>query len=213
MREDGEGDTVETPMQSDAIESPHPDAAAVAGYLDRTLAPDEYARVEAHFATCAQCQRDVLAVTRVLVRAHPRRGRRVWVLSGSVAAGLMAAGLVLWFPLGLRPDAGRTRGNGIPGGEGVPALVATAPTEDGAVASDALVFRWSPAGDPEALYELVISDSIGNIVLRRETREAVVDLESPTGLAPGSRYYWYVDALLSDGRSATTGVRTFRLVP
>jgi len=201
-------------MESDSTRARHPDDAAVAGYLDRTLAPDDYARVEAHLAACAECQRDVVAVTRVLAEAQAPRGRRFWVLSTSVIGGLVAAGLALWVGVGLGPSrAARLRADGISGDEGVPALMATAPAEAETVARGGLVFRWSPAEDPDALYELVISDSVGHVTLRRETRVTVLDLEPAAELAPGSLYYWYVDALLSDGRSATTGVRTFRIAP
>ena len=71
-----------------------------------------------------------------------------------------------------------------------------------------LELRWEPiAGQP--LYRVTVTDRDGAPVWTHDTEEGAARIPATAGLRPGESYFWYVDAIREDGRSATTGVRRF----
>jgi hypothetical protein len=79
-------------------------------------------------------------------------------------------------------------------------------------ARDALRFTWH-AGGPGALYDITLADSTGLALWQARIADTTTVLPDSVSLGAGSRYHWWVDVLLSDGRVATTGVREFVLRP
>ncbi len=68
-------------------------------------------------------------------------------------------------------------------------------------------------GPRNAHYVLTVTDENGDVVWTAETSDTSLVLPRGVDLKSGSRYYWYVDALLDDARSSTTGVREFTIRP
>jgi hypothetical protein len=88
-------------------------------------------------------------------------------------------------------------------------LAAVSPPNDAAVAPDAVTFVWHAAG-PDAHYRLTLTEPNGRTAWTAETSDTMLRVPPGIALARDRTYYWYVDALLPDGRSATTGVRRLR---
>lgn len=186
----------------------HLTAEDLAVYIDNPRVAEGAARVEAHLAFCAGCRSDLI-VTRALLA--PRRG--AWPVMLLAAAGV-AAVLVLGTP-SLRtvirgpstPDPERAR----PTPSSAP-IAALAPADEALVPRDRLRFAWQSSG-AEAQYRLTLTDSTGGPVWKTESADTtVVPLPGPV-LTPGTAYFWFVDALLPDGRTRTSGTHRFTIAP
>ncbi len=184
----------------------HCEAGLVAAYLDGRAGTADTARVEAHLAECADCRREVIDVRRLL----SGRTRR-W---GWSAVAVLAAAAVLLVVVG------RTGGPHVPvgsstrsGGRPEPLSPAVLAPVDGATMSrGAASFVWhSVTGS--AAYRLTLTDERGDVVWTTEGTDTSVAPPPALRLSGGQRYYWSVDVLLRDGRSATTGFHGFRIVP
>lgn len=188
--------------------APHLESTEVAAYLDRVLNLEERARVEVHLAECAECRAEVRQVAQLLgSRARPRR----WIVIGTMAAAAVMAGLLLAPGERVRTEAGaapRFRD----GAEGVAAIAVVAPGESAAVAAEAVVFTWRSA-TADAHYRVRVLDATGGVVWTVETHDTTVSLPPTVRLARGGAYFWYADALLADGGTATSGAHSFRVSP
>jgi len=186
---------------------PHLENTEVAAYLDKVLSPADRSRVEGHLADCAECRAEVREVAQVLgSRTVPRR----WIVIGTMAAAAVVAGLLLAPGARVRTEAG-----GAPrfreGAEGVPAIAVVAPGESTAVAAEAVVFTWRAAA-AEAHYQVRVLDATGGVVWTVETHDTTVSLPRTVTLERAGAYFWYVDALLADGGTATSGAHSFRVM-
>jgi hypothetical protein len=109
------------------------------------------------------------------------------------------------------PDAARLRPGGDPTGrEGVASVEALLPGVE--ATADSLRFVWRPVAS-DGLYLFVLTDTAGQTVWEGRTPDTTLVLPASVALQPGGRYLWLVDALLRDGRMASTGPREFRLPP
>lgn len=189
----------------------HLDSDLVAAYAEGRLDPQGQALVESHAADCADCRRDLADLARIL--AASRRRRRWAVAAPAVAAAVVAivvlrpgrpAGGTIYAVDSLRP--------GSTSAEGLPALAAYLPATGAPTARADLRFIWG-SGGPDALYDLTVADSAGNVVWRLRTSDTVVAPPDSVSLGAGARYHWWVDVLLPDGRVATTGNREFQMQP
>jgi anti-sigma factor RsiW len=170
----------------------------LAAYLDRTLTPSERDRVEDHLAGCPDCRQQLLETKKLLERV--RRPRTLLV------GGALAAAAVLIF-LVVRPESGTTDQHTLMRSDGAAGpLVAYGPL--GTTASVGLKFVWSAAPDRES-YRLNVSRMDGQPVWSSSGTDTMAILPSSVVLRPNERYYWVVDALLSDGTSRSTGLREF----
>lgn len=157
----------------------------------------------AHLAQCGECREEVLEVSR-LVRA-PASGRLKSVAAITAAAAMVAAA---W--LGVRPapqEADRERATPVTQPDGGVRLVAPL----GPLNRDApIAFTWrGVAGAVE--YRLTLLDARGNVLWSNATIDTAATLPIEISLVRGPAYYWFVDVLQSDGSSATSGSREFRL--
>jgi anti-sigma factor RsiW len=180
----------------------HLDPHEVASYLSGTAGPAARTRLEAHLADCEECTAE-LAEVRRLQRAAPPPRR--WLVPAAAAAAVIA--VVLVGPrLGQRqPEPPPVRGDGAP-----PAVVTLTPP-DGATLT-APVFAWRPVAGATA-YRISITRADGDSVWAAAVGDTSVRV--PDGVlapAPGG-YFWYVDALLADGRSVPGTAHEFRLGP
>jgi len=181
----------------------HPGEGVIAAYVDRRLGTEERRAVESHLAECDACRAEVVEVAR-LVRGR----RRPWILA---TAGLgVAAAAVLIITLvprgGMPPDGPLLRS----GSDGAAIIVAISPTDSLPLLPDSVRFVWRAAG-MGASYRITVMDVRGDVVWAGNTADTAVT--AGASLPRGTAYFWYVDALLPDGRTATTGVRTFRTGP
>lgn len=159
--------------------------------------------IVAHLARCEDCRYEVREVSR-LVRPHPARHARF------VALAAAAAGVVLAAWLGLRsakPEVDQERTSTRTTTPGVVSLVGPlGPVTRGASPD----FTWHAArGAVE--YRLTLLDAGGVVIWSTMTVDTVATLPVETSLVSGPAYYWFVDVLLADGSSATSGAREFRV--
>jgi len=183
----------------------------LAAFVDGGLDAESRRRVEAHLLECDDCRGVVSGAGRTVV-AVGRRSRRplIW-LSGIAAAAVL---LMVMVPRSdQRMPGARTRETEAIGPAGF-GFAAAAPPDGAVIRPDTLTFYWSAAGGG-ATYQITISTEAGAIVWSGETSDTSARLpaEIARGLQPGRAYYWQVDGVLPDLRSASTGPRRFLLPP
>jgi hypothetical protein len=186
-------------------DSQHLSPELIAAYLAREASAEEHQAVQKHLLACRACREDVDEAGLLTAGRRPRR----WVIVAIPAAAAAAALFLLLPGPGVGPERTTVRG---PGTEGVRQFAVVRPTERMQVAGDSVVFQWRSEG-PEVHYVLTLTDEDGDVVWSAGTPDTVLVPPRGAGLKPGSRYFWYVDALLDGARSSTTGVREFTVRP
>lgn len=182
----------------------------VAGYLDRSLCAQERDEVEGHLAACDECRTEVRATAQV-VRNHARRN--LWFGGSAVLAAAAAVALLVANPFA-QDNLGDTtlRGPEAPLDVG-DRLVSVISPEDGAsVRQDGLTFVWRPV-EADARYRFTLTNVLGEVFWSMDTADTTLRLPAEVTLDSGRSYVWYVDVLLLDGRSITTGARRLELTP
>ena len=179
----------------------HLQSGEVASYLDRGLPPTERERVEAHLVDCAECRREVIEVSRL---RHTPASRRRWLVFAPAAAAAAILIAVLARPADTPGPGPVLRGGG--GGELGLTVSLVAPTDNGTVEGRGVTFTWRSAGDG-ASYRLTVADERGDVVWSGASADTTTQLPDSVTLRAGRAYFWYVDALLPDGRSLTSGAR------
>ena len=193
----------------------HLDPREISAYLDERLTPADKERVQAHLVDCTSCRAEMVELVD-LMEAHERKEpRRRWPLAVAGLAAAVLATLLIGVPA-LRekaedrdvlrsPEAAAER-------EAVRSVEVIAPGPDRPISRGDLVFEWEPVGD-EAAYRLTLTDFGGNTVWTEETQETHVIPPADLDLQAGETYLWFVDAVLADGNTATTGVKRLQLAP
>lgn len=182
----------------------HLESREVAAYLDRALRPADRERVESHLADCPDCRREVIEVSRI--RHAP--GRRLRWLIAVPAAAAAAAVVILMLARsgeGPSPEGPILRDGGIGSAARV---VLVSPTTDRVVDPSVLTFTWRSAGEGVS-YRLALTDATGDVVWTASASDTTARLPATVRLKSGSSYHWYVDALLTDGRSIASAVQRF----
>ena len=186
-----------------ADETLHLTPEALAGYLDDDLSREEQQRVVLHLARCTECRVE-LADVRQLQRT---RVRRRWVPFLVPAAAAAALVLVTALPRdGAKPSDIRSRSDseahlGIVSPVGI---VTPAPSAE--IGPGPISFIWRSAG-PGASYVITVQEADGRPVWTSALADTTVALPDSIVLAPGRHWFWYVDGLLPNGRSLSTGVQ------
>jgi putative zinc finger protein len=187
----------------------HPDEAELSAYINRSLGEADRTRIEAHLAKCDDCRMDVVEVMR-LFRPQPRR--RVWYVAAGLAAAALAS--ILLFA----PSANHESGPGGPVLRGpvtdVPATASAVqivhPREGATLDAEDARFTWRETA-PGASYRLTLTDETGDVVWSVSIADTTAYLPSDSSLSREQTYFWYVDALMPDGRSTTSGVHEFKV--
>lgn len=187
---------------------PHLQPQELAAFLDGGVPSPASRRARAHLADCAECRSEAIEAGRV-VRAGSRPRRRQ--LGGLVLAAAVL--LAVW--LGVRAPASTPvlRGSAP---EAVPvdavAPVPVSPVGDTRRSAGPLLFTWrSSPGAVE--YRLTVLDASGSVLWTQVTTDTSLALPLAISLPPKDSYFWYVDALRSDGTSSTSGAQAFGLTP
>jgi len=173
----------------------------IAAYLAREASPEERRVVLQHLLVCPDCRLD----TDEARELGTDRRRQLWAAAAIPVAAAAALLLVLMPDQPTTPAGTAVRG---PALEGVRQFAAVTPVNGTAVASDSIVFWWHSEG-AGVHYVLTVTDENGDVVWTAPTADTTLAPPRGVGLAPGQHYYWYVDALLEDARSSTTGVQEF----
>ena len=186
----------------------HLEPEIVAAYLDGRLDDEESRRVQSHMYGCASCRTAVVDASGALSTVG-KRSRR-WIVPTAAAAALAGLVLVGSLLVGLDGDPVVTRGTS-PTAASAPTAVETVTPGPDAVVPDADVrFTWRTLR-PDAAYAVTVADAGGDPIWRTETRDTSVVLPPDASLEAGARYVWFVDALLPDGASGTSGVQRFEI--
>lgn len=189
-------------MKSDGW-SAHPSASTLGCYVDGSLTPEERSEVEAHLSHCADCR----LVARETVHMLARRRRRQHTLTGiamATAAAAVVAALVIFPAQGTDTGPPLTRD---PGSSERAAATIPVFSPQRSVSRDAPVdFVWASMG-ADVRYRLSLSTPGGEAIWGVSSRDTVATLPADVELTAGRSYVWFVDALLADGGSATTGLR------
>jgi hypothetical protein len=187
----------------------HLDDETIAAFVDGGLDADERQRAEAHLLVCDECRGLAASTSRLATPTESARARP-WLVAGGLAA---AAGIVLLLmPAPPAPDtAPRTR-EAEPIRNPASAFRAHSPADGVPVRRDSVVFRWAALGS-DATYQLTLSSEAGAILwIGRSSDTVLAPPDSVTrALVEGRTYYWQVDAVLPNLRSASTG--QYRLIP
>lgn len=190
---------------AESTRDPHLTPAQVAAYLDRLLGAREREQVESHLSGCPSCRGEVVEVARVR-RPGPRRR---WYVAAAAAAAIAVLGIALGRSGPNEPANTVTRGRP---SEGIAQFAIVSPAYGATVPAVAAEFVWRSVAT-EATYRLTVTDASGGPVWTGATGDTALAVPDSVQLQPGETYFWYIDALLPDGRSASTGVKEFRTAP
>ncbi len=186
----------------------HPSAEALAAYLSGSLPAPERLELDAHLSACWSCRQEMIGGRRLL-RSYPRDRR--WLAVPVAAAAVLALLLLRPGPAG-RPGEEPLRADSSLGQEPARALAVVSPAEGDTTGVGGTVFVWrSATGEP--LYRVTIADRTGRTLWTGDTSDTTLAPPAALRLDRGSKYFWYVDALDSEGRSVTTGTRSFHTAP
>ena len=186
----------------------HLSADDVAAMIDGGLPADRRADVEAHLALCAVCRSELAAIS-VLVDSAPTRSTiPIRWIAGAAAAVLVLAVLPLArFVNTTAPTADERSAT-----TNTAAVHTVTPTGEMRVPIESLTFAWHPVPGVTT-YKLFVTDSVGAPVYNLKTTDTTVGSIATAHLTPGTRYFWNVDALRSDGSSITSSQLGFSIRP
>lgn len=187
----------------------HPEDQRLAAYLDRTLPPVERAEVEGHLSWCVDCR----TVVRETARELAVRRRRRYAVAGIGTLAAAAVIAVLWIGPAVDIEDSTPRTRMPPTIDGAESLIRVLDVQERASLSDAPPsFTWSSVGSG-IRYRFSLSRPDGTEVWSGSVVDTVVTLPEGVEIVPGQTYIWFVDALLPDGRSATTGLQRISFEP
>jgi hypothetical protein len=193
----------------------------LAGYLERQLDSAQQQRIVAHLEGCAVCREELAQVARLVdaigsagpapVTPRVPASRPLWMqlaLGGAIAAGLAFVVFRAPGPVESVPGPAPVRAPAT--GEGLGRIEVLSPSDSPGTSSDSLVFRWRSAGAD--VYRFALLSESGEELWTGETQDTSLSLPPTVVLAPGTAYWWRIDAI-ADGITASTGARPFRLSP
>jgi anti-sigma factor RsiW len=178
----------------------------VTAYIQGAIDPPTRVRIEAHLSDCDECATEVAEVSR-LWRPAPPRVR--WL--GPATAAAAAAAVIAVVLVG--PRARQEARDAVPAvrGDSAAAVEVLAPG-DGTALAETPMFAWRPVPGAAA-YRVSVSLADGDSVWAVTTRDTTARPPDSVLSRQVEAYYWYVDALLSDGRSVAGTAHRFRLGP
>ena len=179
----------------------------IAAYIDGAMSAEERARADRHLSMCDECRLETITASDAVAAApsiKPRsRSASLWL---GVAA---AAGLAVVAASTLSRNAA-DRGIVRADSATVPinrATVTVVTPSDGASVARGERLVWRSLG-ADATYRLTIADHSAQPVYSATVQDTSAVLPSPIA-APGKKFFWYVDAIGSDGLTASSGLKSF----
>jgi hypothetical protein len=194
------------------VSESHASSEEIAAFIDGSLTETDRTELEAHLEVCAGCRREANEVAQFL---RERSSRRRWLVAAPIAAAIV--GLLLLYPGSRSPLPDRSvqveRGaEATAQREALLPVEVIAPPEDVPIEPAALAFVWRGL-ETGTTFRLTLTDDSGRPVWSTEVSDTTVTLPVTVALEDGERYLWYVDALLPDGREASSGVRILSMAP
>ena len=162
--------------------------------------------MEMHLADCEECRDEIAEVTALARRSARSRWWYIMLPAAAAAAILLLVGL----PSRIGERREPTLRTAV--GEGVSTITVVTPVTGDSVRLDGFELTWRSFA-PDAQYNVRLTTAEGTEVWRTSTKDTSATPPSNVGLLPGMTYFWYVDALLPDGSTATTGIRRFTVGP
>jgi anti-sigma factor RsiW len=191
-------------MTDSPVDARHLEIQQVVAYIERTLAAAERERVEEHLSHCEECSAEIAAI----IRLRPRPARRVpWAPIG-IAAAAALAGVLLVRPLLHHPPPSADVERQGQAGAVLPIVAPAA----GVRVSGAVTLVWHAARGA-SVYRVTLSRADGDSVWAGSTSDTTLTIPPSVALMRSARYYWYVDALVADGRALSTGLHEFMTGP
>jgi hypothetical protein len=194
-------------MSNESDHALHLSVDQLASHLERRLHGTEREMVVAHLVECAECRREYVAAGEVVGTARAR-----WV-EVRIGIGLATAAAIIFavVPRAFPPAATTVTPNvsmqrtSLPD---VPEPIRLAAPADGERLTGAVRLSWHPDGT-EALYRVTVQTEAGAVVWKTETHDTSYTLPPAVQLTGGVTYYWIIDALHADGRSARSPANAF----
>lgn len=196
--------TSREPLES----GPHLPAGRVSAYLAGSIDAIGRAEVETHLAECEECRTEIIEVAR-LARYRKRFSWQV-VMPLAAAAGIV--GILLLGPSRSQTAADAPLTVRSPDTMDSAAGIAVVTPVPGGTPDRGMVLAWHQVQDA-SVYRVTVSDERGDSVWTGNTPDTTFVLPAGTILQSNRPYFWYVDALLRDGRSVTSGLQEFRAGP
>ncbi len=180
----------------------------IAAYIDGVVAADDRRRMEAHLVWCDACRTEMVASQSAVFAAPPvgRRTRGSWTWAGAAAAAavIVVAGSIL---TQRADDRDVVRSAPSPAPATRPVVTVVSPGDGQRLGADRkLVWRSAGTG---ASYRITIGDDSGQPVHSMMVQDTSVTLPASVPLASGKKFFWYVDASLPGGATATSGLVSF----
>ena len=182
----------------------------IGAFLANSLSEQERDTVERHLVACAECRSELIEGQRAIASAPMSkrlRNSRFVVVAGLAAAAVL---LITMLPR----EAVVTPGTPVErdaSGLTLPAAARVeivSPPANGELDTGSRTFTWKRDGS--SAYNLTVTDESGRTLWSASTSDTTLTLPADVRLARDTRFFWYVDALRSDGRSITSGVNAFR---
>lgn len=181
----------------------HLEPGAVARAATGDLTDAERNEVLAHLEACASCRDDVTYAAAFERRA---RNRRVLTVSSLIAAAVAVVALLPFGSPSSLPSPDPTM-SVRSGGEGVPQVAVYEPVSGAELTGDTLRFVWADMGE-HTQYRLWLSTAGGAPLWDQASSDTVAYVDVRSVLDGGGTYLWFVDALLADGGTAQSKVRS-----
>jgi len=175
----------------------------IAAYLERTLSPERRDEIEGHLVWCDDCRLVAVEAAEFVSRRRKRR----YAFAGTATAAAAAAAVAL-FVIGPLSQSGSQEPilrSTDASGTDVPAIPVVSPLEGDTPAAEGLSFVWRSMGS-DIYYRFSLSTADGSELWGDTVTDTLVVMPADVELAPGETYVWFVDALLPDGRAASTGL-------
>lgn len=195
-------------LNDEPVRTAHLSATDVAAYLSGRAGADSRVRIQAHLAECADCREEAIGASRILGAEHRSRStRRVLLASVGLAAVLALVIVTRTAPVHSVESATR----GTAGGASAESKVSVVgPLGGFAQAGGIPTFVWRSI--PGAMeYRFTLTDVDGKVLWTRATPDTLLTPPLDVPLGTERAYYWFVDALLADGNSVTSGAKEFHI--
>lgn len=188
----------------------HLSSEEMGAFLANSLSDSERDAVERHLVECAECRSELVQGQRAVASAPQSKRLRQsrFVLIGGLAAAAVLLITLMPRDASVRPGTPVERdasGLTLPAAARVEIV---SPPVNGELDTSSRMFTWKRDGS--SAYNLTVTDESGRTLWSGSTSDTTITLPADVRLERDTRFFWYVDALRSDGRSITSGVNAFR---
>jgi hypothetical protein len=182
----------------------------IAAFIDGRVSGDERAMIEAYLADNPAARAEVVEAARIVAAMPGLRASKMRFAPAAAIAAAAVFAIVLFRPgsseTGSAPRPAERRGVA----EHSRAIEMVSPLEGGALNSHG-AFTWHSVDGGS--YTIFILDESGKTIFQGNTTDTVQPMPAAVLKNGAGRYYWSVDALMSDGSSVTSGAREFVINP